>query len=69
MEIGLFPCGCFATASGNNISTGVLLKKIACGNNICTGGFLKLPSMEITLALAGCLGKLPVLMLFPLAIA
>jgi hypothetical protein len=60
MEIGLFTGGCFATASGNNISTGRLLKKIAYRNKICTSGFLKQPSVEIILALAGFLRKLPV---------
>jgi hypothetical protein len=57
VEIGLFTGGCFATASGNNISTGGLLKKTACENKIFTGGFIKQPPVEITLALVGCLRK------------
>jgi hypothetical protein len=64
-----FTSSCFATSSGNNISTGGLLKKTAYGNKICNGGFLKQPLVEITLALARCLRNPPVLMLFPLAVA
>jgi hypothetical protein len=50
-----FTGGCFATASGNNISTGGLLKKTACGNMISTGGFLEQPASGNNISTGGLL--------------
>jgi hypothetical protein len=45
-----------------------VLKKTACGNKISTCCFLKLPPVEITLAMAGCLRKPHVETRFPQAV-
>jgi hypothetical protein len=50
-----FTGGCFATASGNNISTGGLLKKTICGNVISTGGFLEQPASGNNISTGGLL--------------
>jgi hypothetical protein len=49
------------------ISTGGY-SRTASGNSISTGGFLKQPLVEIAFPLAVFLIKLPVEMLFPLAV-
>jgi hypothetical protein len=57
VESGLFTSGCFATASGNNINTGGLLKKTVCGNKIFIGGFFKQPASGNNISNGGLLKK------------